>query len=174
MYVLGGLVSHVSPSPPPPSFPGTRGHAGTGIIPGANLCLRMSPATSSPVLQECTGQENWSPGTAAGAGLSPATPPPAHALRLPHSCPIPVPFCEAEREEGRQCMVGRGQLTIEAAHIQCHAGLLLGCYPLKLGRGEGAGSPRALLLGPAHGLHEAVLTHSLEAILPIIRHKPDG
>lgn len=32
-----------------------------GIL-GANLCLRMSPATSSPVLQECTGQENWSPG----------------------------------------------------------------------------------------------------------------
>lgn len=70
--------------------------------------------------------------------------------------------------------VGRGQLTIEAAHIQRHAGLLLGCSPLEPGRGEGAGSPRALLLGPAHGLHEAVLTHSLEAVPPIIRHEPDG
>lgn len=68
----------------------------------------------------------------------------------------------------------RRQLTIEAAHIQCHASLLLGCYPLELGQREGAGSPRALLLGPAHGLHEAMLTQGLEAILPIIRHKPDG
>ena len=55
--------------PSPPSFPGSQACAGWGI-PGADLCLRMSPATSSPVLQECTGQENWSPGGAAGAGLS--------------------------------------------------------------------------------------------------------
>lgn len=68
----------------------------------------------------------------------------------------------------------RKQLTIEAAHIQRHAGLLLGRYPLKLGQRESAGSPRALLLGPAHGLHEAMLTQGLEAIPPIIRHKPDG
>lgn len=71
-------------------------------------------------------------------------------------------------------MVGRGQLTIEAAHVQRHAGLLLGCSPLELGWREGAGRSRTLLLALAHGLHEPVLTHSLEAILPMIRHKPDG
>lgn len=70
--------------------------------------------------------------------------------------------------------MGKVQLTIEAAHIQRHAGLLLGCYPLELGWGKGAGSPQAQLVGPAHGLHEAVLTQCLEAILPIIRHEPDG
>lgn len=65
-----------------------------------------------------------------------------------------------------------GQLTIEATHIQSHVGLLLCCCPLKLGRREGTGGPRALLLGPAHCLHEAMLTYGLEAIPPIIRHKP--
>ena len=64
-------------------------------------------------------------------------------------------------------MGGRGgQLTVEAAHIQCHAGLLLGGCPLKMSRREGAGSPRD------HGLHEAMLTHGLEATPPVIRHKP--
>lgn len=58
--------------------------------------------------------------------------------------------------------------TVEAAHIQSHTGLLLNGDPLELCRGEGAGSPRA------QSLQEAVLAHSLEAILPIIRHKPGG
>lgn len=78
------------------------------------------------------------------------------------------------REEGEKAVhSGGGWLTVEAAHIQRHASPLLGCYPLELGWREGAGSPGALLLGPAHGLHEAMLTHGLEAIPPIIRHKPN-
>lgn len=110
------------------------------------------------------------------SGSSPAflvhptcTPRPSRATPSRHPPRFSWPRAEACRREGS----GRGgQLTVEAAHIQSHAGLLLCCGPLKPGRREGAGSPRALLLGPAHGLHEAVLTHRLEAIPPIIRHKP--
>lgn len=67
----------------PPFFPSTQGCAGLGI-PGANLCLRMSPATSSPVLQEWTGQENWSPGMAASAEFS------LRHLRSVQSCCFPI------------------------------------------------------------------------------------
>lgn len=66
-----------------------------------------------------------------------------------------------------------GILTTETAHIQHHVGLFLDCYPLELGRGEGAGNATALLLSSPHGLHEAVLTYSLETLGPIIRHKPE-
>lgn len=62
--VGGGIVW--SPAPPPPSFCTSLGCLPGWGLPGANLCRRMSPATSSPVLQECTGQENWSPGADAG------------------------------------------------------------------------------------------------------------
>lgn len=184
------------PPAPTSSFPGVQGCAGRGI-PGANLCLRMSPATSSPVLQDCTGQENKSPGQQRGRGLAPSLC--GLSCHLPalvlgpdcassrpcsqpqsRSCPCPhtdlSPGCSQQGHPAspnpRLCcpaMGGRGgQLTVEAAYIQCHASLLLGGCPLKLSRREGAGSPRD------HGLHESMLTHGLEATLPVIRHKPGG
>lgn len=202
------------PPAPPSLLPRCTGELSWAGRAGADLCLRMSPASSSPVLQECTGQENWSPEqeqapaqpgrwaagpvccflpTSSGLSLLPrglglffsALAPLPHSGSTPqaHQDLLPGPRPAAPRpppqlllaqgrglKEGRQW--GGGQLTVEAAHIQSHAGLLLCCCPLELGGREGAGSPGALLLGPAHGLHEAMLTHGLEAVPPIIRHKP--
>lgn len=109
-----------------------------GIL-GANLCFRMSPATASPVLQACTGQENWSPGTAScctQSGVSPGQP-----HWLPHPYPISQPptslhchigmspslaseplvttahsSCSSLRKS-REAAWGMSLHTIEAAHI---------------------------------------------------------
>lgn len=74
----------------PSLFPKSGG-AGWGIL-GANLCFRMSPATASPVLQACTGQENWSPGTASSCTQSGASPGQPHWLPRPRPTSEPPHF----------------------------------------------------------------------------------
>ena len=192
---LSGTGGPSLPLPPPPS------RECKGVLGGASQeptcaseCLRPPPppySRSAPDRRTghlgssgCGAQPQAS---AAGPAASPLS---SWALTVhphgpaPSPGPGPAPSPDTDLSPGcsqqghpaspnpRLCcpsMGGRGgQLTVEAAHIQCHAGLLLGGCPLKMSRREGAGSPRD------HGLHEAMLTHGLEATPPVIRHKPGG